>query len=156
MNGNTSTSDNHGSDVLISALAFLTTSAAMIVALKRIPTTSATTTTGMKSLPKDVVKYSQVPKGDKKFTATTIPKGLLKAHNTKKGTWGVINVTKGQLRYQINEPSLAVHVLSSTQRGIIEPQIRHEVKALTDDLEFVVEFYRLPNTGPVDEKREGL
>jgi len=50
---------------------------------------------GMASLPEDVVKYSQVPKAPKTFTASTIPKGLLKQHTTKKGTWGVIRVSKG-------------------------------------------------------------
>lgn len=52
----------------------------------------------MPILPKEVMKYSQVPKGkegNEYFTATTIPKGLLNKHSTKKGTWGVINVSKG-------------------------------------------------------------
>ena len=113
---------------------------------------------GMKSLPKGVVKYSQVPKEGtgKYFTKDTIPKGLLKEHNTKRGTWGVINVSKGQLQYQINEPTLSIHIIDATTKGIIEPQIRHQVTPLSDDLQFIVEFYRYPNTGPVDEKREGL
>ena len=112
----------------------------------------------MKSLPSGVVKYSQVPKDGtgKVFTKDTIPKGLLKEHNTKKGTWGVINVSKGQLQYQINEPQISVHILDSNTRGIIEPQIKHQVTPLTDDVQFIVEFYRYPNTGPVNEKREGL
>lgn len=113
----------------------------------------------MKSLPKGVIKYSQVPKGDGKyFTKDTIPKGLLKEHNTKLGTWGVINVLKGQLQYQINEPQISIHILDSTTntRGIIEPKIKHQVTPLTDDVQFIVEFYRYPNTGPVNEKREGL
>ena len=109
----------------------------------------------MKSLPDGVVKYSQVPKG-KVFTSTTIPRGLLKEHTTKAGTWGVINVTKGQLQYQINEPSKSIHILDSKKHGIIEPQIKHEVSPLSDNVEFIVEFYRYPNTGPVIEKREGL
>eukprot|EP00545_Synedropsis_sp_CCMP1620_P002389 CAMPEP_0119003896 /NCGR_PEP_ID=MMETSP1176-20130426/826_1 /TAXON_ID=265551 /ORGANISM="Synedropsis recta cf, Strain CCMP1620" /LENGTH=113 /DNA_ID=CAMNT_0006955539 /DNA_START=184 /DNA_END=525 /DNA_ORIENTATION=- len=109
----------------------------------------------MKKLPSDVVKYSQVPQKGA-FTANKIPKGLLKEHTTKAGTWGVINVSQGQLRYQINEPTESVHILDTDTRGIIEPQVKHHVAALTDDVEFVVEFYRLPDTGPVDEKREGL
>lgn len=115
----------------------------------------STSSSGMKTLPAKVVKYSQVPKG-KVFTKDTIPRGLLKEHNTRAGTWGVINVSRGQLRYQINEPVESVHIIDSQTKGIIEPQVKHEVAALSDDLEFVVEFYRLPNTGPVVEKREGL
>lgn len=121
--------------------------------LRLISTTASSS--GMKALPADVVKYSQVPRG-KVFTKETIPRGLMKEHNTRKGTWGVIHVSQGQLRYQINEPTVSVHIIDSETRGIIEPQIKHEVAALTDDLEFVVEFYRLPGTGPVVEKREGL
>mmetsp|Transcript_10238 Transcript_10238/g.12953 ORF Transcript_10238/g.12953 Transcript_10238/m.12953 type:complete len:151 (-) Transcript_10238:173-625(-) len=107
----------------------------------------------MKSLPSTVVKYSQVPK-EGFFTANKIPKGLLKEHSTKKGTWGVIKVNTGKLRYIINEPTPAEYVIDRYSCGIIEPGVKHEVAALTDDLEFVVEFHRLPGTGPVDEKRD--
>ena len=136
---------------------------------------------GMASLPEGVVKYSQVPKDPNKFTSSTIPKGLLKQHSTKKGTWGVIRVSKGiashtfvlrqgihptqsflcflcvcvgTLEYQTNEPVVASFVIDSNTAGIIEPTVLHQVRALTDDLEFVVEFHRQPGTGPVDEKRE--
>ena len=109
----------------------------------------------MKSLPSDVVKYSQVPKTGS-FTSMKIPKGLLKEHTTKSGTWGVIKVSKGKLLYTINEPSAAEYVLDENTMGIIEPQVKHQVAALTEDLEFVVEFHRMPGTGPVDEKREGI
>ena len=110
----------------------------------------------MKELPKEVVKYSQVPRKGSTFTATKIPRGLLKEHSTKSGTWGVICVTQGQLRYQINNNNeeKQVYILDTETRGIIEPQVKHEVAALAEDVEFVVEFYRLPDTGPVDEKRE--
>eukprot|EP00586_Coscinodiscus_wailesii_P007338 CAMPEP_0172492032 /NCGR_PEP_ID=MMETSP1066-20121228/23009_1 /TAXON_ID=671091 /ORGANISM="Coscinodiscus wailesii, Strain CCMP2513" /LENGTH=111 /DNA_ID=CAMNT_0013261401 /DNA_START=311 /DNA_END=646 /DNA_ORIENTATION=+ len=109
----------------------------------------------MPKLPADVVKYSQVPKTGA-FTKDKIPKGLLKRHNTKRGTWGVIRVSSGQLEYQINEPSVSRHVLDNTRVGVIEPRVYHQVAPLTDDVAFVVEFYRKPDTGPVDEKREGL
>lgn len=119
---------------------------------------------GMPKLPKDVVKYSQVPKQGKVFTSTTIPKGLLKEHTTKKGTWGIINVSKGKLLYTItgkrgDDDDISGPIsfeLSPQFHGVIQPQLLHQVKALTDDLEFIVEFLRLPGTGPVIEKREGL
>ena len=124
------------------------------------------TVIGMPKLPSNVVKYSQVPGLTKPpFTANTIPRGLLKEHNTKTGTWGVINVMKGSLEYKIVEPKPdRVFILQATaegsfsttslSKGIIEPTILHQVKALSDDLEFIVEFYRSPGTGPVNEKRE--
>ncbi|KAL3790074.1 hypothetical protein ACHAWO_004831 [Cyclotella atomus] len=111
---------------------------------------------GMPVMPDDTVKYTQVPKVGSVFTATTIPSGLLKEHNTKKGTWGLIRVLKGQLEYKIIELEKSTHVLDKDNHGIIEPTKLHQVKALTDDLEFVVEFWRVPGTGMVNEKREGL
>jgi tellurite resistance-related uncharacterized protein len=108
----------------------------------------------MKNLPDDVVLYSQVPKNNPSFTATTIPKGLLKNHSTKDGTWGVIRVLKGALQYKIeDQPEI---LLDSGNPGVIEPQVLHSVSPLSDDVEFVVEFYRYPETGPVDEPREGI
>lgn len=68
----------------------------------------------------------------------------------------MINVTKGKLEYTILEPAMQVYLIDEDNRGIIEPLRLHHVKALTDDLEFVVEFHRIPGTGAVDEKREGL
>lgn len=128
----------------------------------------------MPVLPSNVVKYSQVPKqAGKVFTADTIPKGLLKQHSTKDGTWGVIRVFKGELGYVLEEPAHeASHKTSKDDadekdngktfhltkdcHGIIEPRRLHHVTPLSQDVEFVVEFYRVPGTGPVDEKREGL
>ncbi len=112
---------------------------------------------GMAILPSDVVKYSTVPK-DRFFTTDTIPTGLLKEHSTKEGTWGVIHVHQGKLEYKILEPERSVHILDakSDNIGIIEPTMLHQTKGLTDDLKFVVEFYRVPGTGYVDEQREGL
>ncbi|KAL7453735.1 hypothetical protein ACHAWC_007616 [Mediolabrus comicus] len=90
----------------------------------------------------------------------TIPAGLLKEHSTKEGTWGVIRVHQGKLEYTILEPEQSVHVLdaesSDNNIGIIEPTMLHQTKGLTDDLKFVVEFWRVPGTGDVDEQREGL
>lgn len=133
----------------------------MALSFQKHYTTPASTTTTTKSntmpqLPSNVVKYSQVPKKGSTFKKETIPKGLLKQHNTKMGTWGVIRVSSGQLKYQINEPTVSVFILDKDCVGVIEPKIYHQVEALTDDVEFVVEFYRQPGTGPVDEKREGL
>mmetsp|Transcript_15374 Transcript_15374/g.22530 ORF Transcript_15374/g.22530 Transcript_15374/m.22530 type:complete len:178 (+) Transcript_15374:65-598(+) len=124
----------------------------------------------MPKLPKDVIKYSQVPKQGKVFTATTVPKGLLKQHNTKAGTWGIIRLSKGRLEYKIHASKVSdtdsqidgtgdemlVFELTPERSGIIQPTQLHQVKPITDDVEFVVEFLRLPKTGPVDEQREGL
>ena len=120
------------------------------------PLRSSSTSSDMPKLPADVVKYSQVPK-EAFFVKEKIPRGLLKDHTTKAGTWGVIRVNSGKLLYRIEKPEPALEFeLSPGIDGIIEPQRLHRVEPLTEDCEFCVEFYRLPNTGPVDEKREGL
>jgi tellurite resistance-related uncharacterized protein len=77
------------------------------------------------------------------FTKSTVPKGLLARHNTKKDTWGLIVVETGSLSYVIfNESESDVStVLSPGQPGVIEPQIFHKVKLLTDNTTFYVEFY---------------
>lgn len=113
---------------------------------------------GMPILPDNVKKYSTVPNKAKYFTADKTPKGLLNKHTTKEGTWGLIRVFTGKLdmEYSIFEPQESVHVLDPTSVGVIEPTMLHQVKPLSDDLEFVVEFWRVPGTGDVDEKREGL
>eukprot|EP00532_Pseudo-nitzschia_australis_P008665 CAMPEP_0168177906 /NCGR_PEP_ID=MMETSP0139_2-20121125/8764_1 /TAXON_ID=44445 /ORGANISM="Pseudo-nitzschia australis, Strain 10249 10 AB" /LENGTH=201 /DNA_ID=CAMNT_0008097109 /DNA_START=104 /DNA_END=709 /DNA_ORIENTATION=+ len=133
----------------------------------------------MPILPKNAVKYSQVPKEGNVFTETTIPKGLLNRHNTKAGTWGVIKILKGSLHYNIeagnisnsikkegNEDEinngereqkmqLIKFILNSDSDGIIEPERLHEVAPVDgEEVEFVVEFHRVPGTGLVDEKRE--
>merc|ERR1719343_1666679 len=87
----------------------------------------------MPRLPAAATKYSQVPsQAGKFFTAEKIPKGLLKQHSTKAGTWGVINVSRGRLRYQINEPQVAVFELDAGTPGVIEPEVLHEVAPLSE------------------------
>ena len=110
----------------------------------------------MPILPSNVVKYTTLPRLFGGFTATTIPSGLLKSHTTKEGTWGVIRPYSGQVEYTIYEPKKSIHVLDEDNLGIIEPTMLHHVKALSEDVEFVVEFWRAPGSGVVDEKREGL
>ncbi|EEC47589.1 predicted protein [Phaeodactylum tricornutum CCAP 1055/1] len=130
----------------------------------RVRMGSAASSSGMQTLPSNVVKYSQVPKQGV-FTADKIPKGLLKSHTTKAGTWGMIRVTQGQLEYQIHNEvegtesggtPLKIVLEGPDGRGIVEPTVKHQVKPLTDDVQFVVEFHRVPGTGVVDEPREGL
>lgn len=94
----------------------------------------------MPELPPNVEKYSQVPSLELAFTATTIPDGLKKDHTTKARTWGVIRILKGKLEYIID--GTESFELSPSLPGIIQPERKHHVKALTDDVEFVVEFHR--------------
>jgi len=51
-------------------------------------------------------------------------------------------VVKGELEYQINEPYKDVYILDISTVGIVEPTIKHQVKPLTKDVQFCVEFYK--------------
>ena len=78
------------------------------------------------------------------FTETTIPAGLLKAHSTKAGVWGLIHVLEGELLYRITDPSRApsVQVLTpSGPPGVVEPAILHEVQP-RGPVRFYVEFHQ--------------
>jgi tellurite resistance-related uncharacterized protein len=91
----------------------------------------------MKSLPDNVKNYKSTPQ----FTQDTVPKGLLRAHQTKEGTWGKIVVLSGKLSYRILEPELEEIELSPDKFGVVEPTVLHEVEPL-GELCFHVEFYR--------------
>jgi tellurite resistance-related uncharacterized protein len=91
----------------------------------------------MKELPATAISYKKTPE----FTEETVPAGLLKAHQTKDGTWGKINVTEGQLRYRILEPEFEEVILSCDNYGVVEPTVLHEVEP-EGKVRFHVEFYR--------------
>ncbi len=91
----------------------------------------------MKDLPTEVSSYRRSPE----FTDETVPKGLLRAHQTKEGTWGKIVVLKGKLRYRVLEPEVEELDLSPSKCGIVEPTVLHEVEPL-NQVRFYVEFYR--------------
>jgi tellurite resistance-related uncharacterized protein len=91
----------------------------------------------MKCLPDNVTAYKKTPE----FDETSVPKGLLKSHQTKDGVWGKIVVLEGQLKYMIAEPEEEVIIFSSTISGVVEPTIFHEVE-LVGEVRFYVEFYR--------------
>ena len=91
----------------------------------------------MKDLPTAVLSYKRTPV----FTNETVPKGLLRAHQTKAGTWGKIVVLQGELRYRILEPEVEEFDLSPSNCGIVEPTVLHEVEPL-NQVRFYVEFYR--------------
>lgn len=78
------------------------------------------------------------------FTEATVPSGLLADHTTKAGTWGLIHVTEGRLRYRVTDPRrAAVEIVLSPDHapGVIEPTILHHVEPL-GAVRFHVEFWR--------------
>lgn len=89
----------------------------------------------MKKFPENVKEYKRTPS----FTENTIPRGLLRSHTTKQGTWGKIVIEEGTLLYRILEPQIEEIELSVKKFGVVEPQVPHEVQTL-GPVKFHVEF----------------
>jgi tellurite methyltransferase len=87
-------------------------------------------------IPEDFVAYRRTPT----FTSESMPIGLRRHHSTKRGVWGVINVLEGQLKYRLHEPYHSEVVLDKHTRGIVLPEVEHEVTPLAN-AEFYVEFW---------------
>jgi hemoglobin len=97
-------------------------------------------------LPDDARPYRRTPV----FTQDTVPAGLLRAHTTKEGAWGLIHVLEGRLAYRVCDPrrppSEAV-LTPGTEPGVIEPTIAHLVEPL-GAVRFYVEFHQRAEVGP--------
>lgn len=89
----------------------------------------------MKKLPSKVKPYKRTPL----FTEESIPESLLKKHNTKEGTWGLINVEQGELEYVIEDSEK--YLLAPSKPGVVEPEVFHHVRPL-GKVSFYVEFYQ--------------
>lgn len=90
----------------------------------------------------DLVPYRRTAE----FTESTVPAGLLRAHTTKAGAWGLIHVLEGRLAYRVTDPrrpaSEAI-LTAGGAPGVVEPTVLHEVEPL-GAVRFYVEFLRAP------------
>ncbi len=91
----------------------------------------------MKDLPNNLEAYKRTPE----FNENSVPKGLLKAHQTKQGVWGKIVILEGELEYSINAANNELLVLNPDKYGVVEPESFHQVKPV-GKVRFYVEFYR--------------
>jgi hemoglobin len=76
------------------------------------------------------------------FTAETLPDALRRAHSTKAGVWGMLELTKGSLVYRLEDSGDSFE-LTAPAWMIIEPQRLHSVQP-SDDMEMQIDFYRVP------------
>lgn len=93
-------------------------------------------------LPEGLEAYKRTPV----FTETSVPAGLLKDHSTKEGTWGLIKVEQGKLRYIVTDArrTAAERTLTPvSEPGVVEPTIVHRVEPM-GPVKFYVEFLRMP------------
>lgn len=94
----------------------------------------------MSELPLTVVPYKRTAT----FSEASVPAGLLHDHSTKAGTWGLIRVEEGQLRYEVTDPRRepTSRVLTpDSEPGVVEPTILHRVQPI-GAVRFHVEFLR--------------
>lgn len=89
----------------------------------------------MEPRPEGLVPYRRTAE----FTETTVPAGLLRDHKLAAGTWGVIHVISGHLRYVVPSRQENI-VLSPELDGVIEPETLHAV-APEGPVRFYVEFW---------------
>jgi tellurite resistance-related uncharacterized protein len=75
-------------------------------------------------------------------THHTVPPALLSAQETKGGTWAIIHVLEGKLRYCIETP-LSESILEPGRSGVIKPEVRHHVEPI-GPVRFCLECHRAP------------
>jgi hemoglobin len=92
-----------------------------------------------KALPAGFVAYGRSPD----FTPETLPAKLQAAHSTKAGTWGLLHVLEGKIRFQLEPPDEAEQLAGAGETVVIESGVRHRV-AFVEPGRFFVEFYRAP------------
>ena len=95
-------------------------------------------------MPEKLIAYKRMPL----WTKDTMPEAVQRKHNTKVGTWGKITVLKGTLKFvELTEDGeeVASHVFEAgADNPMAQPQAWHRVEALTDDVEWFLEFYCEP------------
>lgn len=105
------------------------------------------------SLPEGLEPYSRTPT----FTEQTLPEGLRKDHSTKPGSWGLIHVEQGMLRYCVTDSRRLPAQFELTPEGrpgVVEPTILHHVEPV-GPVQFYVQFLRAPSKAvPLCEHEE--
>ena len=91
----------------------------------------------MTGFPEGLTKYSETPL----FTAESVPDTLLKAHATKDGVWGKLQVLEGSLHYIVLGPPDSRSLVAAGEQGVIEPTVPHHLE-LAGPVAFKVAFYR--------------
>jgi len=94
----------------------------------------------MTGLPNGVEPYGQSPI----FTAKTVPAKLLSVHDLKAGTWGRLNVMKGEVTYYLEGGVQDGVIIQAGHKHIIQPEERHYI-SVSEMCEFFIEFCAAKN-----------
>jgi len=88
-------------------------------------------------MPEGFVAYGRSPD----FHSDNLPAKLQSAHSTKAGTWGLLHLLEGNLRFRLEPPHDGERVLNAGDTVVIEAEVPHRVEFITPGRMFV-EFYR--------------
>jgi len=75
------------------------------------------------------------------FTPETLPERMRAGHSTKPGVWGLLRVSEGAVRYEVESPGRGSAVARSGEFVVIEAGATHHVD-FVEPGRFHVEFYR--------------
>jgi len=92
---------------------------------------------GQRRLPDRASVYKRTPS----FDAGTVPRGLLRDHDTAKGVWARVVVEVGIVRVHFHAPLDEVALGTPSAPVVVPPQLRHHV-VLEAEARFHVEFLR--------------
>ena len=99
---------------------------------------------GSSTMPAGYVAYRRSPV----FTRETVPAGLLRAHTTKAGTWGLLHVLEGRLLFRVHEPASETLLEPGRPPGVIPSQVPHEIEPRGDGaVRFYIEFFHAQDGG---------
>ena len=109
-----------------------------------------------RELPDGFAPYRNTPE----FDEGSVPKALLRSHDTKRGIWAQIHVQRGKLEYTMHWPDESnagstTEIVRPGAPGIIVAEVPHQVRPL-GEVSFHVEFWRASKPeAPTKEQNGG-
>ena len=90
------------------------------------------------SLPPDARAYRRIGP----FDRTSLPKGLLHEHRLKAGTWGVLRILSGNIRFVWDDAGHEheAALVGPAQSVIIPPGVSHHLEIPAGDVVVEIEF----------------
>lgn len=75
------------------------------------------------------------------FGAESLPTGLRAEHRLKEGTWGLIEMTRGALRFVWDDEEGGAYELIAPATFIVPPQVPHHIEG-EGPFELTIAFHR--------------
>ena len=75
------------------------------------------------------------------FDAASLPKGLRAEHSLKPGTWGLLELTEGALRFVWDDEKGGAEEISAPASLVVAPEVLHHVEG-SGPFTLTITFYR--------------